>query len=170
MFLGQNLSGPEEKNKKRTRGGIIFPLVPCMQNHSACRRQNLVKEEMQGRERTWRGVDGGLLAGLRWRGSWTAAPDGVAVLVDGGERFPLSPVFFRSRCSSLRQSFPSTVSVSLCFRFVCALPLSFARSFSSPSIFGSPSLLRSLSIYREEKETGVPFASAPSITQRLVGQ
>ena len=48
-----------------------------------------------------------MLAGLRWRGSWTAAPGGVAAVSNSGEKFLLPP----------SPSFCFLFSVAVCSRF-----------------------------------------------------
>ena len=131
---------------------------------------------MQGRERTWCGVDGGLLA-LRWRGSWTVASGGAAaVRTAEGAAVALpfllrmaSPVFRWFPSSQYRLAFFVCLVLSLLFlsflfvlsTSLCFLPL--------PFFFPPPYPSSVLSIYREKKRSR--YASAPweYITQRLVG-
>ena len=117
------------------------------------------------------------MAGLRWRGSWTAAPGGVAS-INSGEKFlppPLSFVFFRSQWLSVlglvlvfRFRFPS-------FWFASVLPSlsSFGSLLLTISVFFSffrvPFLFCFFSLFIENKTEQVRLSCVPSITQRLVG-
>ena len=119
-----------------------------------------------------------MLAGLRWRGSWTAAPGGIAAVSNNEKFFFLpSPSFFffvLSGCIFLVRFW-----FLFCFGFLLLglflfFSLSSGRSlslslFGSLGFFFSPLSLRVLSIYRKRNGAGMTFASAPSITQRLVG-
>ena len=135
-----------------------------MQQDYACRRRTFKTDVGGEADVTWRGGGGrwwccGGVARVRrllavlWRREFSSFP--FLFVLSGFLLFGLFSLF--------------SVSVSL-FSVCSCSPLSFVRYFSSPSLLGSSSLLRSLSIYRGKKGAGVPFASAPSITQRLVGQ
>ena len=87
---------------------------------------------------------------LRWRGSWTAAPGGVAAVSNSGEKFfflPSPSVFFRSQWLSVLDlvlvfwfRFPSS-------RFVSVLLSLFGSLSLSPSLLGSLGSLLSLRFF-----------------------
>ena len=176
--LGQNPSGPytclwartrlaQKRKIKNEEGGNYFP-PPS----PACRirRQNLGKEKKRRGESVpgaawtvvcWRGC-GGVARGRRLR---TA----LLLFLTVAKNFFLLPfpLFFsfsvyQSRFAfCFRFRFPS-------FWFVFVLPsLSIFGSFFFSLFSPSPSSV--FSIYRQQNGAGMPFVSAPSITQRLVG-
>ena len=174
MFLGQNPSGPEEKTE---RGELFPPPVPCMQNDSACRRRNLQvkqRKNMQGeraylarRRRRFAGaavawlVDGG--SGRCCGGSNGGERDLFLVAFSSVFFFVFGFGFFVFGLFLLSPLFRALSLFSFLSPAFFLLPLSPLRYFSPPS----PSSV--LSIYRKQNGAGMPFVSAPSITQRLVG-